>query len=73
MAIAVDVARANAPNRRVFAFPDHSRLRFQYAHALQLTGDSLRGRRELEELIRRAPADPLAKQVRSELERQHRP
>ena len=54
-------------------FPDHSRLRFQYAHALQLTGDSLRGRRELEELIRRAPADPLAKQVRSELERQHRP
>lgn len=41
-------------------FPDHAGLRFQYAHAFHMAGDSLATRAQLEELIRRAPGDPLA-------------
>ena len=54
-------------------FPDHARLRFHYAHALQLTGDSLGMRHQLEELVRRAPSDPLAAPVRAELARKRNP
>ncbi|MEK7823450.1 MAG: tetratricopeptide repeat protein [Candidatus Eisenbacteria bacterium] len=51
-------------------FPSHARLRFQYAHALHLDGDSLAMRRQLEELVRRSPADPLAARVRAGFERE---
>jgi hypothetical protein len=51
-------------------FPDHARLRFHYAHSLLLTGDSLGMRRQLEELVRRTPSDPLAAPVRAELARE---
>jgi hypothetical protein len=46
-------------------FPDHAPLRYQYARSFYRTGDSLAMRRELEELLRRAPDHPLAGRVRA--------
>jgi len=48
-------------------FPDHAPLRYQHARSLYLSGDSLGMRRELEELIRRAPQHPLAARARAGL------
>ena len=48
-------------------YPDHAPLRYQYAHWLYLAGDSLGMRRELAELVRRAPNHPLAARVRARL------
>jgi hypothetical protein len=49
-------------------FPDHAPLRFQYARTFHAAGDSLAMRRELEELIRRAPDHPLAARARAALQ-----
>ena len=46
-------------------FPDDAPLRYQYARAFYLAGDSLGMRRELDELLRRAPNHPLAARVRA--------
>lgn len=48
-------------------FPDHAPLRYQHARSLYLFGDSLGMRRELEELVRRAPNHPLAARARAGL------
>ena len=45
-------------------FPDDAPLRYQYARSFYASGDSLGMRRELEELVRRAPNHPLAARVR---------
>jgi hypothetical protein len=45
-------------------FPDHAPLRYQYARTFYATGDSAAMRRELGELLRRAPGHPLAERVR---------
>jgi hypothetical protein len=46
-------------------FPDDAPLRYQYARTFYLAGDSLGMRRELGELLRRAPNHPLAARVRA--------
>ena len=46
-------------------FPDDASLRYQYAHAFYLAGDSLGMRYQLDELVRRAPNHPLAARVRA--------
>jgi hypothetical protein len=50
-------------------FPNHAGLRFQYARTFFFAGDTAETRRQLEELIRRAPNDPLAARVRADLSR----
>ncbi|MBI3540332.1 MAG: hypothetical protein HY076_08685, partial [Candidatus Eisenbacteria bacterium] len=50
-------------------FPDVARLRYEYAHALYVIGDSLGSRRELTELLRRNPTDTLAARVRADFGR----
>jgi hypothetical protein len=50
-------------------FPDHAPLRYEYARAWYLSGDSLAMVRELRELARRAPSHPLADRVRAILSR----
>jgi hypothetical protein len=65
---------AIAPALRLLAgasgeFPEAARLRYEYAHALEVSGDSLGSRRELLELMRRDPGDTLAVRVRRDFER----
>ena len=50
--------------------PDHARLRFEYAGLFLAAGDTASMLHQLEELVRRAPADPLADRVRPALARQ---
>ncbi len=48
-------------------FPNHAALRFQYARAFHLVGDSVQTRAQLMDLLRRAPNDPLAPRARAML------
>lgn len=50
--------------------PDHAGLRFEYGGLLLAAGDTTAMLHQLEELVRRAPTDPLADRVRPALARQ---
>lgn len=51
----------------VRTYPDDARLRYTYGYVLDLLGESVAARAELQELVRRAPNDSLATRARAVL------